>query len=482
MTHNKKQQLIKNTLIIALGSISLQLVSFLLLPFYTTHLSTSDYGVVDLITTYNFLLVPIISIQLGMAAFRFLVDARDDESAKARIVSNVLWAASVPAFTSLALFLLIVQFVHIHYAYWSLATIAAAIIPSILLQIARGFGKNSVFAIGSIVSGVTTVILNIVLIAHFHMGARGMLTSGIVASLAGSLYLFFALKLYKYIDFSAGDKNLRKALLRYSLPLIPNGLSWWIIDTSDRTIISLVLGVSSNGIYAVAYKFPTAFSSIYSFFSMSWTESASMHINHKDRDEYFSEVGSASVRFFGSLAAVTIAFIALFFNLFIGQSYRHAYGYIPILIAASFFSSVVGNYSAIYVAKKLTKQVANTSIFSALINILLSIVSIKFIGMYGTALATAVAYLAMAIYRHYDTKKYVSLVYEKNIFLKVALLFGITAGLYYYNHTLLNIANAVIVSVVSLILNRSLVSEAKAKLHSKYRKLGPNQRTVSESI
>jgi O-antigen/teichoic acid export membrane protein len=477
---NRKHELIKNTLIIALGSISVQFVIFLLLPFYTTHLSTTDFGVVDLITTYNLLLVPIISMQMSMAAFRFLVDARGDEQAKKRIISTVLSAATVPAALSIALFLLLAQLVHIPYAYWAIATIASAILPSIFLQFARGLGNNGIFAIGSIVSGATTIVLNIILIAGFHMGARGMLLSGIAAGIACSAYLFFVLKLYRYIDFGIEDRTLRKELLRYSLPLIPNGLSWWVINTADRTIISLALGVSSNGIYAVAYKFPTVFSSLFSFFSMSWAESASMHIDKDDRDEFFSEVGSASIRFFGSLAAVMIAYIALLFNLFIGASFRPAYVYIPILILAAFFASVVGLYSAIYVAKKLTKQVASTSIISALINIAFSILSIKFIGMYGTAIAAVLAYLAMAVYRHYDVKKFVSLTYEPQLFLKTLGLYAFASTLYYYNHPFTNVVSALVVTIAGILINRSMVIVAKDKMFAKLKRLSPEQEAASQ--
>ena len=83
---SKKSELIKNTLILALGKVFTQLISFLLLPIYTIFLSPAEYGVVDLITTYMILSVPLITVQLEMAAFRFLVDARDNEYEKQRIL------------------------------------------------------------------------------------------------------------------------------------------------------------------------------------------------------------------------------------------------------------------------------------------------------------------------------------------------------------------------------------------------------------
>ena len=71
---NKKKQLAKNTIIIFIGKVCTQLISFFLLPLYTGYLKTSEYGIVDLITTYITLLVPIITLELEMSIFRYLVE------------------------------------------------------------------------------------------------------------------------------------------------------------------------------------------------------------------------------------------------------------------------------------------------------------------------------------------------------------------------------------------------------------------------
>ena len=86
----KSFELIKNTVIIFLGKACTQLISFLLLPLYTKYLITEEYGIVDLITTYVALLVPVLTLQLEMATFRFLVDNRENNNRKVEIISTVL--------------------------------------------------------------------------------------------------------------------------------------------------------------------------------------------------------------------------------------------------------------------------------------------------------------------------------------------------------------------------------------------------------
>ena len=53
---SKNKELVKNTTIVAVGRLSTQFLSFLLLPLFTKYLTSEDYGIVDLITTYVALL------------------------------------------------------------------------------------------------------------------------------------------------------------------------------------------------------------------------------------------------------------------------------------------------------------------------------------------------------------------------------------------------------------------------------------------
>ena len=81
---NKGKELAKNTAIITIGKMSTQLISFLLLPLYTAVLSTEEYGIVDLVITYMQLLLPICTLQLEQAIFRFVLEKRDNEAGGGR--------------------------------------------------------------------------------------------------------------------------------------------------------------------------------------------------------------------------------------------------------------------------------------------------------------------------------------------------------------------------------------------------------------
>ena len=79
---NQKKQLLVNTIIIAIGKLSTQVVSFLLLPLYTSKLSPAEYGTYDFLVTLSTFLLPIITLLMEESMFRFLIDANDLKSKK----------------------------------------------------------------------------------------------------------------------------------------------------------------------------------------------------------------------------------------------------------------------------------------------------------------------------------------------------------------------------------------------------------------
>ena len=483
---NKKNNLIKNVLILGIGRASTQLVAILLLPLYTLYLSPGDYGFVDLIITYIALFVPIITIKLETASFRYLIDARHDETKKKEIISNVLQIILPILLTCVIGFIIFTRFIHVPYSELILLNICIAIFSNILLQFARGLGENKRFAIACTLTGTTTLISAIIFVAILRMGAGGLLLAIALANLVCGVYLFFALKMSKYIGFKNRDKALQKSLIKYSYPLIPDSISWWIINISDRTIVSVAIGLAANGIYAVANKYAAIFNSIFSIFGMSWAESASVHIDSEDRDSFFSEIINASINLFGSLGLLLIVYIPLFFNFLISVKFSDSYQYIPILIIAAFLNAISGLYGAIFIAKKMTKHIAKTSIIAAIVNISINLVFISFIGIYAAAISTALAYLVMAIYRHHGVKKYVTITYKNSIFVKMAVLYASVMILYYFNNFIGNILSAIIITVIVILLNKSIIKVMKDKVLNlsgrRRKKLTVEQEQYEDSI
>ena len=467
---NKKKQLAKNTIIIFFGRVCTQLISFFLLPLYTSYLATKEYGLVDLIQTYVTLLVPVITLELEMSIFRYLIDSRSNDKNTKKLISNNFFVLGLSLSVFSILYIIFTCFVTIPFRWLILVDIIVCVLSGNFLQVARGFGKTVDYSISCILTGLTTVISNIILICHFHMGAEGMIISMALANFICSLYLFIRLKLVKQIDFKLVDSKLLKEMYKYSIPLIPNGISWWIVNVSDRSIISWILGAGANGLYAVSNKFPTIISSLTGVFNLSWSESAALHVNSPDRDEFFSDVFNTIMKLFTALGVGMIACMPFVFPLLINTKFNDAYNYIPYLVLGVVFNVAICLYSQVYLAKKLSKQVASTAILGAVINIVLNVVFIKQIGLYAAAISTAISYFVMMVYRHIDLKKYVSIKVDKFLVINSIIIFTFSIILYYQHNLILNIINLVVVCVYAFLLNKSFLFKSLKTVTSKLKR------------
>jgi len=454
---NKKKQLAKNTIIIFFGKVCTQLISFFLLPLYTGYLSTSQYGIVDLIQTYVTLLVPIITLELEMSIFRYLVDSRSNEKNMNKLISNNFFILFISLFLFIIIYIIVSSFINIPFRWIILIDIVVCVFSGNFLQVARGFGRTLDYSISCILTGAITVISNIILICFLHRGAEGMIISMALANGVCALYLFFKLHLGKKINFKVVDFKLIKEMFKYSIPLIPNGVSWWIVNVSDRSIIAYVLGASANGLYAISNKFPTIISSLTGIFNLSWAESAALHIDSEDRDEFFSDITNTVIKLFTALGVGMIACMPFVFPLLIDTKYSEAYNYIPFLILGTIFNVALCLYSQVYLAKKLSKQVAFTAILGAIINIVINVVFINKIGLYAASLSTAISYFVMMVYRHVDLKKYINIKIEKGLILKTILIFAFAIILYYQKSLIFDIISLLVVCSYAFLLNKSFL-------------------------
>lgn len=458
---SKGKDLAKNTAIVSIGKICTQLITFFLLPVYTAVLSNEEYGVVDLLNTLTSLLLPIVTLQIEQGIFRYLIDCRENNEKQIKLITTIIRFMIIQSIACIVIFLCISPFIHNEYKYFLMANLLMGIFSSLLLQICRGLGDNATYAIGSFITGAFTVVLNVIFIVAFRWGAYGMLGATAISNFICAVYIFLKRKIYKYIKPKQFDKKILKEIIKYSVPLIPNMISWWIVSASDRTIISAVIGIAQNGIYSAANKFSGVFTTLYSVFNLTWTESASININSEDRDEFFSKILDFVIRFFGCLCLGTIAVMPFAFNILINEKFAEAYYQIPILILGSVFNILVSFVGSIYVAKKLTKEIAKTSIISAVINIFVNIVLIKSIGLYAASISTVIAYALMFIYRWIDVKKYVKFNVNKILMFALTIIYGITIFAYYLKNTMISVIVLVIVVVFAIITNLNSVSYLK---------------------
>lgn len=454
---DRKKELVGNTAILIIGKVCTQFVNFFLLPLYTAILSPEEYGIVDLFNTYVTLLLPIVGLQFELALFRDLIDVRENNYKIKTLFSTSFFVCLISCVTYSLIYLVTQGFIRSEYKIFLLTHVIINVFSGLMMQFARGIGKNSIYALASFMSAAGTVVFNVVFVAVLKIGALGLFLGVVVGQGIAILYMILSLKIWRYIDLKCFDKAEVKNLSKYALPLIPANLSWWVIGASDRSIISYAIDVAANGIFSVASKFSTIVSAFFGIFNMAWTETVSLHIDDNDNTTFLSGLINELYNLFFSICIGIIALMPFIFPYFIDEKYSDAYPIIPILMVSVFAQIICGLFSVFFLAKKNTKESAKTAFYAAIINVVVDVCFIKSIGLYAAALSTFVAYFAMAIYRFFTIQKYAKIRIKISNLIYSIILTIFSCVAYYLDNILLRAIALVIVVFYAIIINRNTI-------------------------
>jgi len=450
------------------------MMTFLLLPLYTSVLDAKEYGIVDLLNTFMSLLLPIIGLQIEKGVFRELLEARKIQEDKCKIITNGLFVVVTQCIISVPVFVVISPFIHNNYLFFLLANVLAYVFVSFMQQVARGLNKINEYALGSFINAIGTIVFNVLFLVIFKLGVYGMLLGTFFGFLVALIYYVWTLHLSSYIRIGTFNKATLKILFRYSLPLIPNALAWWVFSASDRVIVSSILGLDANGILAISLKFSTIIITVYNIFHASWIESVSLAIKDADISVFFNHITNIALKLFTSLSLIIITIMPFMFPILIDSNFSSAYPLIPIAIIATILNVLQGLISAIYTAKYNTKSIAYTSLVAAIINIIIHLALIKFIGLYASVVSTLVAFFVLTAHRIIDVNKTYFRVQLDKKFISLALATtAFVLATYYTDNSYDNILSIIVVAMFTMMANKESYSFIKRVIVKKLRKDRP---------
>lgn len=402
---NKYTTLVSNTFLISIGTFGSKLLTFFMVRFYTEVLTPSDYGTADLIMQGANLLFPVISMGIVEGVFRF---ALGNPKKRRNIFSAGVWvitggSAVLAAVTGLTWSADLFDDV-----LWLMAiyTIASCY-HSLCAQFIRAQGKMALYAGQGILNTVLVIGLNILFLLVFKWGITGYVLSTAVADILCSGFLVFKEKLWQYLTVKPG-KGLLAHMLRYSVPLIPTTIFWWITSVSDRYMITAFLGSDANGIYAVAAKIPTLLTLMATIFLEAWQFSAIAESagERKEHIRFYSKIWKIFMSAMFLAGGVVIALSQWEIRVLSADEYYSAWQYIPLLSAAMIFSSFVTFAGSIYVVEKKSLLSFGTSMAGAAVNILLNLILIPTeLGIQGAVIATFSSYFLVFLIRSKNARK-----------------------------------------------------------------------------
>lgn len=448
------KSLLKQTFIYGLATVLPRMLSFLLVPLYTSDgvlSSVSEYGEVSVIFSYFVLFNVILAYGMETAFFRFFNSAQDHNTVTG--TSTISLAISSISFFVLALIfqnqiaaLIDIDVKYINIVIWILLFDALVIIPFAwlratqqpmryaiikILNVALNLGLNLFFLLALKDLSYSFPVLDGICRDNFEISY--IFIANLIAS---GITLLLMLPFYTKIKYTF-DTELWKRMMRYAYPVLIAGVAFSINETFDRILLKELLpkniADTDIGMYSACYKlalFMTLFATAYRlgiepyFFSHAKTENPQK--NYARILEFYVALGSIIL-----LGVVVFADI-LKPIIVRSEAYWEAMWVVPIILMANFFLGIYHNLSVWYKITDKTKFGAYISIAGAIITLAINIIFIKEYSYKASAIATLSAYAFMMILSYYYGKKYYPIPYNlKKILLYLVLSIGLAILSFY---------------------------------------------------
>ena len=275
-------------------------------------------------------------------------------------------------------------------------------------NVSKGLDKVKEYAICGFINSATTLIFNILFLTVFHWGIDGYFLANILSYFIAGFYLMIKVKIWNYLKLHLSNKKQKAEMMNYSKHLVFNSISWWINNSIDRYFIIWLLGTAENGIYSVAYKIPTIINVVQSIFNQAWTLSAIKEFDDK-KDNFYSNTYKTYMLLLTFSCSSLIILDQLIAKIIYSNDFYIAWKYVPFLLISAVFAALNAFIDSIFAANMDSKIIAQTTIIGAVINIVLNLLLIHFMGTMGAAISTMISYFVMWIFKFIKVKKIVKI-------------------------------------------------------------------------
>lgn len=456
---SQKRDLILNTIIYAIGNFGTKILSYIMVLVYSYFVRPDDLGYYDLVLTTIGMLEPIILFQINDGVFRYLVSKEEDNNL---VISTSFYFVLTNTIVTSIIEIIVCSANNLRYIPWITIYLLSFTLFSYFQDVIRGLGKNKFYAKIGIINSIIMLLIEILGLIVFGLGVEALFISKALSHAICVVIMFIAIKELRHIKLPNFNKEILRKLLRYSAPLVPNTICWWVINSSDRYIILYFLGTDYNGIYSFANKFPTVITTVTSIFYLAWQENAIKSYKNSDRDDYFSDVFEKYYKLLFTLTLAAPFATKLIIQYLAQYDYKSAWEFTGALYIAAVFSALSSFLGLGYQISKETKRSLPSTFASALINIGVNVSLIKTISLHAASISTLVAYYFLFVIRIFHTRRYYKL--RVNWFEFYSLLFSCIIAIFatfIIENTAIELILEAITILVFAILNNNILKGIK---------------------
>lgn len=419
----------QNAFYYTLGSVISRAASLALLPIYTSHLSTSDYGVMELlgIAVDVAAILFVSGMNSGLQRYYFL---EPTEEGRNRVVSTTFWLEIGLAFLATIALILAAPYGHLiglrdpgHIWFLRLAAITFffGVLSSVPLMLIQSQNRARTFLVVSVVKLAAQIALNLLFLVRLDLGIAGILYTGLIVNLVMGLVL--AAWMAREVGLKIHPPDLAR-LRAFGVPYQITVAGSFLLVYGDRFVLGAWTTTAEVGLYGLAYQFGFLVASLTEVpFIRAWNpiRYALIKEPRADRDLAYNH-GLSALGFVLSLLSIgVLAFTPFVLGVLTPEAFHSAARLVPVIVGAY----IVQCYTSVVVfgidVSTRTKFYTIASWAGAITSIALYVLLIPRFGGAGAAWATLFAFLV----RHGMTYHYAQRLWPVHYAWRAPLLGGV---------------------------------------------------------
>ena len=448
---------IKRIGVVGIANILISISGLIFIPIITKSFSTADYGVWSQVNTFVSLVPNIVNLGLPYTMVRFLAAEKDKTVIKQSFYSMMLLvlASTIVMIVVLLIFsnqiaaALFDGSMQIMYIVIIMAFFAC--LDLMLLSYFRTFQQIALYSTFLVLQTYIGVIFSIAL-TWMHQPIDVV----VLGRLSGFFLVFVAMALLivRELGFTTKLKSLKDEL-KFAIPTVPNNVSSWVVDSSDRIVIGVFLGSVAVGCYSPGYSLGNIVLMFLNPFAVLLPAVLPEYYEKGDMDKVDTFL-TYSLKYYLLItipACVGLSILSkpLLYILTTTVIADSGYMITPLVALGAMFMGIYGIVNNIIILEKKTTILAHIWIAVAVLNIVLNIFAVPYIGIYGAGLATLFCYFFAFAVTLFYSNKYARLPFDYKSTLKIIVASAIM-GIFVFIANPMGIINIVLVVIVAVVI------------------------------
>jgi len=417
----------KHSVVYGLTGVASTFAAVLLLPIYTRILTPEDYGVIAILRTLVGILVIVFNLGMGSAIFWAYYRAENEEEKKKVVGTALLFQFLLPLILTLLLIVaspffnkLIFQgdqpLFYLTIVFMTIFFQAGIVIP---LAVLRAKEQPRRYVLLTLSNLILTIFFSVLLVVFLRLGVLGVLLGSFIGNFL--VYLASLPFVIRYAKLGISLSWL-KDMLSFGVPMVPAGLSMWILNSSDRYFLNYFRDLSEVGIYNVGYRVGTLIILVVGAVQLAYAPfifSVQKKENAKKLYRRFATYYLLIIFFLGLVISVLSKEVI---TILIGPKFHASFVIVP-FIAFSYVAFGLYNIFATGISlKKKTIYALVSTILASLANLGFNFLLIPKFGMVGAGIATILSFSILMVLMYNFSNRVYPINYELGRMAKIIVV------------------------------------------------------------